>query len=86
MMNLLNCDTYHSFHYGAYKMMGIDCELWLFENLLYVSGGSGVLKQTEGSLITAATFFGVDTEELRDGLVSRVMQAARGGVKGTVIK
>lgn len=40
----------------------------------------------EDSLTTAAGLLGVDREELRDSLISRVMQATRGGVKGTAIK
>lgn len=40
----------------------------------------------ENSLTTAAGLLGVDREELRDSLISRVMQATRGGVKGTAIK
>lgn len=43
-------------------------------------------KQTEGSLYTAAQLLGLDKDELQEALVSRVMQAARGGIKGTVIK
>jgi hypothetical protein len=50
------------------------------------SGGCKVLPVAEDSLRTAAVLLGVDCEELRDSLVSRVMQAARGGVKGTAIK
>ena len=41
---------------------------------------------TEKSLLIAAKLIGVDKEELREALVSRVMQATRGGVKGTAIK
>lgn len=40
----------------------------------------------EDSLTTAAGLLGVDREELRDSLTSRVMQATRGGTKGTAIK
>lgn len=49
-------------------------------------GGSRVTKSSEGSLIIAAKLLGMDKDELQEALVSRVMQAARGGVKGTVIK
>ena len=41
---------------------------------------------TEKSLLVSAKLIGVDKEELREALVSRVMQATRGGVKGTAIK
>lgn len=39
----------------------------------------------EKSLVTASKLLEIDPEELRQALVSRVMQSARGGVKGTVI-
>ena len=41
---------------------------------------------TENSLQIAAVLLGVEKEELREALVTRVMQATRGGVKGTAIK
>ena len=44
------------------------------------------MASAEESLKMAAGLLGVDREELRDSLVSRVMQATRGGVKGTAIK
>lgn len=40
----------------------------------------------EASLSITATLLSVDREELREALVSRVMQATKGGHKGTVIK
>ncbi|KAK3576516.1 hypothetical protein CHS0354_034191 [Potamilus streckersoni] len=49
-------------------------------------GGCCVAASAEKSLQIAATLIGVDKEELREALVSRVMQATRGGVKGTAIK
>lgn len=50
------------------------------------AGGCKVMAAAEDSLTTAAGLLGVDREELRDSLISRVMQATRGGVKGTAIK
>ena len=41
---------------------------------------------TEKSLLISAKLIGVDKEELKEALISRVMQATRGGVKGTAIK
>lgn len=38
------------------------------------------------SLQISAVLLGVDKEELREALITRVMQATRGGVKGTAIK
>jgi myosin-6 len=38
------------------------------------------------ALNNASVLLGVDKEDLNDSLVSRVMQATRGGVKGTAIK
>lgn len=49
-------------------------------------GGCKVKGGSEQSLTTAATLLGVEKDELRDSLISRVMQATKGGVKGTVIK
>lgn len=56
------------------------------ENTDDAKGGCKVVVAAEGSLTTAAGLLGVDREELRDSLVSRVMQATRGGMKGTAIK
>ena len=50
------------------------------------TGGSKVTAQSEQSLQIVATLMSLDKEELRDALTSRVMQATRGGIKGTVIK
>ena len=51
-----------------------------------LSGGCMISPGTEKSLLVSAKLIGVDKEELREALVSRVMQATRGGVKGTAIK
>ena len=40
----------------------------------------------QNSLETAATLLGLDKDELHESLTSRIMQASRGGLKGTVIK
>jgi len=45
-----------------------------------------VTSQSEGSLITAAQLLGCDKDELRKSLVSRAMQATKGGRAGTVIQ
>ena len=60
-------------------------ELFSFIDIVF-SGGSKVTGQTESSLYIAAQLLGCDKDELCDALVSRVMQATRGGAKGTVIK
>ena len=49
-------------------------------------GGCKVSASSDGSLLTAATFLGCEKDDLKEALVSRVMQAARGGTKGTIIK
>ena len=49
-------------------------------------GGCRVAKATEGALLNASKLLGADVEELRESLTSRVMQASRGGQKGTIIK
>ena len=43
-------------------------------------------KGTEGALVNAAGLLGCEKDELQEALTSRVMQATRGGTKGTVIK
>ncbi|XP_037027761.1 myosin heavy chain 95F isoform X1 [Bradysia coprophila] len=48
-------------------------------------GGCQVSKASEPSMAIAAKLIGVDSFELRQALVSRVMQSKGGGVKGTVI-
>ncbi|CAL8140875.1 unnamed protein product [Orchesella dallaii] len=48
-------------------------------------GGCRVKDATESSLKLAASLIGVDIDELRTSLTSRVMQTAKGGLKGTVI-
>jgi len=45
-----------------------------------------VTGETECSLIVAAQLLGCDTNELRKSLVSRAMQATKGGRAGTVIQ
>lgn len=49
-------------------------------------GGCCVNASAETALQTAAGLIGVDVNELRIGLVSRVMQAAKGGHMGTIIR
>lgn len=48
-------------------------------------GGCRVTEPSEKSLSIASKLLGIDASELRQALVSRVMQSSRGGVKGTVI-
>lgn len=48
-------------------------------------GGCQVSPRSEKSLGVAAALMGLDKEELRQALVSKVMMTARGGLKGTVI-
>ena len=43
-------------------------------------------KSAEGDLNRSAKLLGVSVDDLKEALVSRVMQATKGGVKGTVIK
>lgn len=55
------------------------------ENPEDVRGGCQVSKSSEHSLSITAKLIGVDSFELRQALVSRVMQSKGGGHKGTVI-
>ncbi|XP_025829691.1 myosin heavy chain 95F isoform X2 [Agrilus planipennis] len=48
-------------------------------------GGCRVTTASEKSLTIASKLLAIDPDELRQALVSRVMQSARGGYKGTVI-
>lgn len=55
------------------------------ENPEDARGGCQVPQASEVSLSITAKLIGVDSFELRQALVSRVMQSKGGGVKGTVI-
>jgi len=57
-----------------------------FEDDPQSKGGCKVSGQTEGSLIIAGQFLGCDKDDLKKSLVSRVMQATKGGRGGTVIQ
>jgi len=48
-------------------------------------GGCRITDKSEGSLTTTASLMGLDPDELRRALTARVMQATKGGYKGTVI-
>ena len=54
--------------------------------IFFSPGGCKVTAGSEGALETTGALLGVDKEELRESLTSRIMQASRGGLKGTVIK
>lgn len=55
------------------------------ENPEDTRGGCRVAANREKCLSVASKLLGIDPNELRQALVSRVMQSSRGGVKGTVI-
>lgn len=55
------------------------------ENPEDVRGGCQVSKASEHTLSITSKLLGVDSFELRQALVSRVMQSKGGGIKGTVI-
>lgn len=48
-------------------------------------GGSKISASSHESVLVAAKLLGIDADDLRQALVSKVMQTNRGGVKGTVI-
>ena len=48
-------------------------------------GGCRITETTEKALQVTASLLGLDSDELRRALTARVMQAAKGGYKGTVI-
>lgn len=49
-------------------------------------GGCHIPPETDSDLVMAAGLLGIDSEELRMGLTSRVMQATKAGAKGTIIR
>lgn len=53
---------------------------------LLALGGCCVSADSESSLVMAAGLLGVDKDELHIGLTSRVMQTAKGGNLGTIIR
>ncbi|XP_017783306.1 PREDICTED: myosin heavy chain 95F isoform X2 [Nicrophorus vespilloides] len=55
------------------------------ENPEDTRGGCRVSHGNEKALVIASKLLGIDSSELRQALVSRVMQSSRGGMKGTVI-
>ena len=57
-----------------------------FEDSGDTKDGCRITKNTDQSLIIASALLGVDKEEMKDSLTCRVVQAARGGMKGTVIR
>ncbi|CAH1962800.1 unnamed protein product [Acanthoscelides obtectus] len=48
-------------------------------------GGCRMIPSKDRSLLTASKLLEIDPSELKQALVSRVMQSSRGGMKGTVI-
>ncbi|XP_033741492.1 unconventional myosin-VI-like isoform X2 [Pecten maximus] len=56
------------------------------ENHEDTKGGCKVVGGSEVALGAAAELLALDKEELREALMSRIMQAAKGGSKGTIIK
>lgn len=55
------------------------------ENPEDTRGGCRVSHSSEKSLLISSKLLGIDPNELKQALVSRVMQSSRGGIKGTVI-
>lgn len=58
----------------------------VFEDSGDAKDGCRISKNTESSLLLSSVLLGVDKDALRDSLTSRIMQASRGGFKGTVIR
>uniref|UniRef100_A0A8R1DKC1 Myosin motor domain-containing protein n=1 Tax=Caenorhabditis japonica TaxID=281687 RepID=A0A8R1DKC1_CAEJA len=56
------------------------------ENVGDSRGGCRVTPNTERSLAHAARLLGLEEEEMKLGLCARIMQATKGGVKGTLIR
>ncbi|UMM10823.1 hypothetical protein L5515_000419 [Caenorhabditis briggsae] len=49
-------------------------------------GGCRITGDAENSLMSVSELLGLEPEELRMGLCARIMQATKGGVKGTLIR
>lgn len=56
------------------------------ENVDDNRGGCCIAKAAQPALNTAATLLGLEPQELQMGLVAKIMQATKGGVKGTLIR
>lgn len=56
------------------------------ENAMDSKGGCQVSPATEQSLFHAARLLGLEPSEMKLGLCARIMQATKGGVKGTLIR
>ncbi|CAB3410648.1 unnamed protein product [Caenorhabditis bovis] len=56
------------------------------ENANDSRGGCKVKGEAEPSLMNAARLLGLEPDEMRMGLCARIMQATKGGVKGTLIR
>ncbi|CAI2349946.1 unnamed protein product [Caenorhabditis sp. 36 PRJEB53466] len=56
------------------------------ENANDSRGGCKVTAETELSLAHAARLLGLEPDEMKMGLCARIMQATKGGVKGTLIR
>lgn len=57
----------------------------LYTEYVHCVGGCKVIASSDNSLTLAAKFLGCDKEELRKALVSRMMQTAIGGRRGSAI-
>uniref|UniRef100_A0A915Q5E8 Myosin motor domain-containing protein n=1 Tax=Setaria digitata TaxID=48799 RepID=A0A915Q5E8_9BILA len=56
------------------------------DNVNDSKGGCLIEPSSEVSLHNAAPLLGLDGNELRNGLTTRIMQPAKGGIKGTIIR
>ncbi|EGT39017.1 hypothetical protein CAEBREN_03457 [Caenorhabditis brenneri] len=56
------------------------------ENANDSRGGCKITSDAEKSLMSASELLGLEPEELKMGLCARIMQATKGGVKGTLIR
>ena len=68
-------DRYNSVKHGQVK-----------ETIFCPPGGSLVSPESQKSLVGVASLLGIEVEELRRSLTSRVMTTTKGGAVGTIIK
>ena len=60
--------------------------LFGFNLVFNLSGGSLVSPESQKSVVGVAGLLGIEMEELRRSLTSRVMTTTKGGAVGTIIK
>ncbi|CAG9541038.1 unnamed protein product [Cercopithifilaria johnstoni] len=61
-------------------------DIHFVENVEDTKGGCMIEPSSKSALNSAASLLGLDDHELKNGLITRIMQPAKGGIKGTIIR